>query len=212
MEWGAAAPSGRRDLAISGGVSGTSQECSAAVTQTSVPGTELRGTGTEAPRRLLLMRHRPEFRPTSPSHTVALIKHTSIRTIPAGLRGVLQRIGRGRLVRPTNADRIVDQWLTSRDDGGSWRRVRTLARTRSFVVDGRRCIRTRWYSLRGRRVLEYWRVDGLAHAWSGGRTPGSYIDPNGPEATEIMTSFFRQHRLPYPTNGPDGRAFEDDFG
>ena len=57
-----------------------------------------------------------------------------------------------------------------------------------------------------------WRVDGLAHAWSGGRTSGSYIDPNGPEATEIMTSFFRQHRLPYPTNGPDGRAFEDDFG
>jgi poly(3-hydroxybutyrate) depolymerase len=66
--------------------------------------------------------------------------------------------------------------------------------------------------LRGRRVLEYWRVDGLAHAWSGGRTSGSYMDPNGPEATEIMTSFFRQHRLPYPTNGPDGRAFEDDFG
>jgi len=27
-----------------------------------------------------------------------------------------------------------------------------------------------------------------------------------------MTSFFRQHRLPYSTNGPDGRAFEDDFG
>jgi poly(hydroxyalkanoate) depolymerase family esterase len=117
-----------------------------------------------------------------------------------------------QVVRPTNADRIVDQWLTSRDEGGGWRRVRTLARTRSFVVDGRRCIRTRRYSLRGRRVLEYWRVDGLGHAWSGGRTPGSYIDPNGPEATQIMTSFFRQHRLPYPTNGPDGRAFEDDFG
>jgi len=69
-----------------------------------------------------------------------------------------------------------------------------------------------FHSLRGRRVLEYWRVNGLAHAWSGGRTSGSYIDPNGPEATEIMTSFFRQHRLPHPTNGPDGRALEDNFG
>ena len=136
---------------------------------------------------------------------------------PRGVTGEMAPVvlihGTGdQVVRPTNADRIVDQWLTSRDEGGCWRRVRTLARTRSFVVDGRRCIRTRWYSLRGRRVLEYWRVDGLAHAWSGGRTPGSYIDPNGPEATEIMTSFFRQNRLPSSTNGPDGRAFEDDFG
>jgi len=69
-----------------------------------------------------------------------------------------------------------------------------------------------FHSLRGRRVLEYWRVNGLAHAWSGGRTSGSYIDPNGPEATEIMTSFFRQHRLPHPTNDPDGRALEDNYG
>ena len=137
-------------------------------------------------------------------------------TAPRGATGEMAPVvlihGTGdQVVRPTNADRIVDQWLTSRDDGGAWRRVRTLARTRSFVVDGRRCIRTRWYSLRGRRVLEYWRVDGLAHAWSGGRTSGSYIDPSGPEATQIMTSFFRQHRLPYATSGPDGRAFEDDF-
>ena len=137
-------------------------------------------------------------------------------TAPRGATGEMAPVvlihGTGdQVVRPTNADRIVDQWLTSRDDGGAWRRVRTLARTRSFVVDGRRCIRTRWYSLRGRRVLEYWRVDGLAHAWSGGRTSGSYIDPSGPEATQIMTSFFRQHRLPYPTNGQDGRAFEDVF-
>jgi len=61
-------------------------------------------------------------------------------------------------------------------------------------------------------LLEYWRVDGLGHARSRGRTSGSYMDPNGPEATQIVTSFFRQHRLPYSTNGPDGRAFEEVLG
>ena len=84
-----------------------------------------------------------------------------------------------RVVRPPNADRIVDQWLASRDGGRTQglNRVRPLATTRAFVVDGRRCIRTRWYTARGRRVLEYWRIDGLGHAWSGGESQGCLHRP-----------------------------------
>ena len=43
-----------------------------------------------------------------------------------------------RVVRPPNADRIVDQWLASRDAAGTQglNRVRPLATTRAFVVDG----------------------------------------------------------------------------
>lgn len=103
-----------------------------------------------------------------------------------------------RVVRPPNADRIVDQWLASRDTARpqGLGRVRPLASTRAFVVDGRRCIRTRWYTARGRRVLEYWRIDGLGHAWSGGVLSGSYIDRKGPQAAEVMATFFARHRLP----------------
>lgn len=104
-----------------------------------------------------------------------------------------------RVVRPTNADRIVAQWLTSREHGRrSLDRIRPLAMTSSPVVDGRRCQRTRWYSARGRRMLEYWRVDGLAHAWSGGVREADFIDPTGPDATELLLGFFGRHRLPLP--------------
>lgn len=104
-----------------------------------------------------------------------------------------------RVVRPTNADRIVDQWLASREHGRrGLDRIRPLAMTSSSVVGGRRCIRTRWYSARGRRMLEYWRVDGLAHAWSGGLREAEYVDPAGPDATDLLLGFFRRHRLPLP--------------
>jgi poly(hydroxyalkanoate) depolymerase family esterase len=103
-----------------------------------------------------------------------------------------------RVVRPPNADRIVAQWLASRDadQQSGLNRVKPLATTRSFVVDRRRCIRTRWYTARGRRVLEYWRIDGLGHAWSGGHSGGAYIDRKGPPSASVMWTFFARHRLP----------------
>ena len=90
------------------------------------------------------------------------------------------------MVRAPNADRIVDQWLASRDAGGDRAGPGTAAgHTRALVVDGRRCIRTRWYTARGRRVLEYWRIDGLRHAWSGGQSHGRVHRPKGPRAADV---------------------------
>ena len=118
-----------------------------------------------------------------------------------------------RVVRPPNADRIVDQWLASRDAGQpqGLNRVRPLATTRAFVVDERRCIRTRWYTARGRRVLEYWRIDGLGHAWSGGALRGSYIDLKGPRATDVLWTFFQRHRLPLGLADPDDVVVDSDL-
>lgn len=119
-----------------------------------------------------------------------------------------------RVVRPPNADRIVDQWLASRDAARTqgFNRVRPLASTRALVVDGRRCIRTRWYTGRGRRVLEYWRIDGLGHAWSGGTVKGKFIDRTGPRAADVMATFFGRHRLPAGSAEPDDIAVtERDF-
>jgi poly(hydroxyalkanoate) depolymerase family esterase len=94
-------------------------------------------------------------------------------------------------------DQVADQWLDHDRARGADHPER-VTRSRATVGrsgDGRGFAVTRWYDRRGRKRLEYWRVDGLGHAWSGGRKGGSYSDPRGPRASTTMWRFFLAHRL-----------------
>jgi poly(hydroxyalkanoate) depolymerase family esterase len=42
----------------------------------------------------------------------------------------------------------------------------------------------------GRIVLERWTVHGAGHAWSGGDTAGSFVEPRGPDASAAFMRFF----------------------
>ena len=94
------------------------------------------------------------------------------------------------VVRPGNAERIVEQWLAHQGEQPTRTRTRT-----GRTADGRSYTVRRWYRARGRAVLECWTVQGLGHAWSGGRPGASFADPAGPRAATLMWTFFRRHQL-----------------
>jgi poly(hydroxyalkanoate) depolymerase family esterase len=98
------------------------------------------------------------------------------------------------VVQARNGNRIAGQWLDFRSaaTGTDPGRSRT---TSGRSADGRAWTAARWYGARGRKVLEFWRIEGLGHAWSGGRPGGSFSDPAGPRAATLMWQFFRLHRL-----------------
>lgn len=99
------------------------------------------------------------------------------------------------VVRPPNGDRVAGQWLLFRAAAANADRIGRTRTDSGRSGDGRRYTQVRWYTVRGRKVLEYWRIDSLGHAWSGGRAGGSYSDPAGPRAATLMWAFFRTHRL-----------------
>ena len=103
-------------------------------------------------------------------------------------------------VRPVNAERVADQWLSywhgSTGPGVRIGSPRTAisAPARPATARARRGYRVhRWYA-GGRKVLEVWVVDGLGHAWSGGSSNGSYSDARGPRASTEMWKFFVAQR------------------
>lgn len=75
-------------------------------------------------------------------------------------------------VRPVNAERMVEGLAGGRETQGS---------------AGGRSFRRRVF--RGGHT-ELWMVEGAGHAWSGGKAPGSYADPAGPDASAEMVRFF----------------------
>jgi poly(hydroxyalkanoate) depolymerase family esterase len=102
-----------------------------------------------------------------------------------------------RVVDVRSGDQVTEQWLAREIASRTGPRdPQRITRTRTVAhrgTDGRRATVTRWYTARGRTQLEYWRVDGLGHAWSGGRRDGSYSDHRGPRASTLMWRFFAAH-------------------
>lgn len=101
-----------------------------------------------------------------------------------------------------NGQRVADQWLAfcqARVTGPKDRDRITRSRTsQGRARDGRAYTTTRWYTARGRTMLEYWQVDGLGHAWSGGVDGHPYSDPKGPRASTAMWRFFAARKLVTP--------------
>ncbi|MFC3169107.1 alpha/beta hydrolase family esterase [Paracoccus fontiphilus] len=100
-----------------------------------------------------------------------------------------------KTVHPVNGERIAADVLAAGP-------VQTLLDRRSGKAGSRRFQQETTTTGDGRLVLEHWVIDGLGHAWSGGRPGGSYADPLGPDASAEMARFFLAQA---GTAGTDGR-------
>lgn len=91
-------------------------------------------------------------------------------------------------VNDVNGQQIVDQW-TETDDRAS-ASIGTGAATQGSAGGKAFTLTTYTDAKSGSVMLEYYSVTGLAHAWSGGSTAGTFTDPDGPDATALMWAFF----------------------
>ena len=104
-------------------------------------------------------------------------------TASGKLRTIVFHGASDRTVHPSNAEAIFAE---ARGALGVWAQVtqydgaaRGRAYTRKVIADPD-----------GAPYAEYWEIEGLGHAWSGGSPEGSYTDRLGPDASREMLRFF----------------------
>ena len=105
------------------------------------------------------------------------------------------------VVAPINGDQVADQW----------RRTNTLVLGEGAIEPVVSASGTAGYPFarnvhrnkaNGASVIEYYVVDGLGHAWPGGKMGESYADPRGPDATALMWAFFKGRTRTAPFDVP----------
>ena len=94
---------------------------------------------------------------------------------------------RDRTVNVVNADDVIAQATAGTHTRGAVEKGRSPS--------GSAYTRTTYIDERGITTVEHWLLHGLAHAWSGGSSDGSYADPRGLDASREMVRFFLQHRV-----------------
>lgn len=101
-------------------------------------------------------------------------------------------------VYPINGDQVIQQWMqtdhlaSNNTYNASFNSPSST--TNGQVPNGGRSYTTEtWNDNSGNEVEEYWKVNGMGHAWSGGSSSGSFTDPQGPSATQAMYNFFIAH-------------------
>jgi poly(hydroxyalkanoate) depolymerase family esterase len=130
------------------------------------------GNAHDLPSGLKAMQgHGLDKHPTAPSRCVPLI---------------LFHGDRDSTVHPRNAEEFIRQWV-----GGESQPQETLRRE---PAPGGKAYSCAVYQIAGGRTLvESWTIHGATHAWSGGSLNGSFTDPAGPNASQELVRFFREH-------------------
>jgi poly(hydroxyalkanoate) depolymerase family esterase len=123
----------------------------------------------------------------------------ALRAMGAHVRSMPVIIVHGRddeVVRVANAEHAAQSWWRVHARATGTQGGPDVAQ-RSGAEGGRAFTVASYASAAGAApVVELWRITGLGHAWSGGVEGGSYADPAGPDAAQLMLRFLRQQRRP----------------
>lgn len=107
-----------------------------------------------------------------------------------------------KIVPPINGDQVVQQWMVTNYLASQGLYVADIMNptTTTFgqIPEGYSYTVDTWKDHTGIEVQQYWKIDGLAHAWSGGNPAVSYTDPRGPNASQAMYEFFMKHTMASP--------------
>lgn len=103
------------------------------------------------------------------------------------------------VVFPVNGDQVIRQWMETDHDasGGTYNaNFNNPSTTTTGQVPGGHSYSVRtWNNNNGQEIEEYWVVNGMGHAWSGGEPGFLFSDPNGPSANLAMYNFFMRFTL-----------------
>ncbi|WP_081415042.1 extracellular catalytic domain type 1 short-chain-length polyhydroxyalkanoate depolymerase [Ectobacillus panaciterrae] len=123
-------------------------------------------------------------------------------------------------VYSVNAHQVISQWAQTNncaldsEDNNNIADVADETITGS-IPGGRSYTRYVYKDSSGAAIMEKYMIDRMGHAWSGGSSSGSYTDPRGPNATQIIWNFFKHHpmnesrgaTLPVTIAAPDGGTY-----
>lgn len=97
------------------------------------------------------------------------------------------------IVHPINGQQVITQWAQTNFlvDGGIGQVDVTPDLIQSDIANGKSYTQHIYHDENDSPLLELWMIDQLGHTWSGGNPNGSYTDAQGPNASEILWSFFK---------------------
>lgn len=113
------------------------------------------------------------------------------KTAAIGVPVILFQGTNDTTVAPGNADAIVQKELAFWASAGT--KLTKTVSSENAAGTARTATQSTWKDSAGKPWVTLWSVDMGPHAWSGGDASGSFTDPKGPSASEVMLRFFKLH-------------------
>ena len=133
--------------------------------------------------------------PQQQGHAAFEAMGTNVRVIPT----IVFQGTNDLIINEINGDQVTKQWMKT-DQLASNNTYKTDFGKPSDIWNGQipgghSFSVFKWNDGLGHELQEYWKIDGLGHAWSGGSPGNSYTDSSGPNASLAIVQFFMRHPM-----------------